>query len=122
MKAEWSTDPSEFADYATQAPVGRLDDVIDAVEALPVDLRNVVNACFWERLSAPQAIVALDISAATFYRRLAEAKRRLVDVLRTDVPSVEPGETGEGVDVFVPPQVGGGAVAAGGRVSPAGGD
>jgi DNA-directed RNA polymerase specialized sigma24 family protein len=77
VKREWSVDPSEFANVSYTDTVERDEAVIDAVESLPEDLRAVINAMFWEGLSAPAAIRSLGISAATFYRRLAEAKRLL---------------------------------------------
>lgn len=84
MKVEWSTDPSEFANVSNKEPDVRLENVIDAVEDLPPDLKAVIDCIFWERLSNPAAIRVLEISPATFYRRLAEAKSRLAAVLEVD--------------------------------------
>lgn len=110
MKVEWSTDPSEFANVSNKEPVARLESVIDAVEDLPPDLKAVIDCIFWERLSNPAAIRVLEISPATFYRRLAEAKSRLAAVLGVDaLGSLSAGAEGDAgnqaAEVPVPPSL-----------------
>lgn len=105
MKKEWSTDPSEFANLARVDDPAKLEHVIDAVEQLPKHLKAVIDCLFWEQLSQPAAIRALKISPATFYRRLAEAKRRLAKVLGEDLPADRHRSVGERLEVPVPREV-----------------
>lgn len=84
LKAEWSVDPSEFANLSRVDDPDRIEAVIDAVESLPPELKAVIDGLFWERLTAPGVMRALDITPAVFNRRLEQALARLADVLGRD--------------------------------------
>lgn len=96
MKQEWSIDPVEFQAMAEPGPetFELSETVIEAVESLPKELRDIANVIWWERLTHPQAMQALNLGPATYYRRLAQTKAALYEALQHiyevgEVPAVE---------------------------------
>lgn len=81
MRHEFSLDPEILDRLDHDETQGRLEDVIEAVEALPESQRLIITGIFWEQLSHPANIRQLGITPATYYRRYAAARAKLATVL-----------------------------------------
>ena len=69
QKSRWSRFVNEM--------IGHDDEVIQAVQALPVQLREVILLHFWQHMSLTEIAVILNTSLSTVSRRLTNAKKRL---------------------------------------------
>ena len=91
QKSRWSRFVNRSVDIANQPEpayemIGHDDEVIQAVQALPVQLREVILLHFWQHMSLTEIAVILNTSLSTVSRRLKDAKKRLRIQLEEEKP------------------------------------
>jgi RNA polymerase sigma factor (sigma-70 family) len=58
-----------------------------AIDALPPELREVIQLCDLQRLTHHEAASRLDMSVRTLRRRLATARSQIREVLSSELPA-----------------------------------
>lgn len=91
QKSRWSRFVNRSVDIANLPEpayemIGHDDEVIQAVQALPVQLREVILLHFWQHMSLTEIAVILNTSLSTVSRRLKDAKKRLRIQLEEEKP------------------------------------
>ena len=91
QKSRWSRFVNRSVDIANLPEpayemIGHDDEVIQAVQALPAQLREVILLHFWQHMSLTEIAVILNTSLSTVSRRLKDAKKRLRIQLEEEKP------------------------------------
>ena len=91
QKSRWSRFVNRSVDIANLPEpayemIGHDDEVIQAVQALPAQLREVILLHFWQLMSLTEIAVILNTSLSTVSRRLKDAKKRLRIQLEEEKP------------------------------------
>ena len=69
--------PHEPIETDVHSMAARKERLNDAIDALPVGLRSIFDACYLERVPLRTLAVSLGVSKSTIARRRDEATRRL---------------------------------------------
>lgn len=91
QKSRWSRFVNRSVDIANLPEpayemTGHDDEVIQAVQVLPAQLREVILLHFWQHMSLTEIAVILNTSLSTVSRRLKDAKKRLRIQLEEEKP------------------------------------